>query len=130
MRHFITKAPAEGDCFFHVVAYFLNGDINDPRAAQEIRRGLARQAAKDLFDMTLEDLTNAVLNSNKIDDLPLVLNTSQAQILQGAFNNGPAQDANNKNNCPLAVFVVWLQWSWADIAEYRKKFSSIWLREN
>jgi hypothetical protein len=45
----IIKAPGEGDCFFHVVAYFLGGSIFLIEHAKKVRVRIATYLAKKLF---------------------------------------------------------------------------------
>jgi beta-lactamase superfamily II metal-dependent hydrolase len=128
-----VSAPPEGDCFFHVVAHFEGDHIRDVAAARDLRQQVARAAAQALFQApynNLATLTDLVLNSTQALDLNVVqLRVTQAsQDLQQDFQNGPDQDQGNGGGCPLAAWVVWLQYSYREIQQLRKGQEAPWLR--
>lgn len=138
--------PGEGDCFFHAVAHNLVGLVRDRDAALAVRRAIAGYLAQNLYRAPYDDLatlTGYVLAAQKDEDfyyyrLPF----------QTASRTVPAPDGNgtvtrtetapeaaelqrlwyetlrapgvaNGQGCPLAAWVVWLQYDEAEIAVKR-----------
>lgn len=133
MDYRIFSAPPEGDCFFHVVVHFVGYDIRDVAAARGLRREVARRAAEILFQPPYDDLgtlTQLVADSTQASDLNVVQiqGTQRAQELRQAFLNGPNQDPGNGGGCPLAAWVVWLQYGYREIQDLRKGEKASWLR--
>ncbi|HSP79804.1 MAG TPA: hypothetical protein VLQ93_14825 [Myxococcaceae bacterium] len=133
MPNRIVKAPGEGDCFFHVAAFFLGRDITDEDAAREVRVEIGRQAERELFQPPYNDLdklTALVGNSTSLQDLSKVTleNGNAAALLLQRFQLGPHSDPGNGGGCPLPAFVVWLQYSASEIAHLRKQQWARWLR--
>lgn len=93
----IIKVPAEGDCYFHVVAYFRGAGPKDVGAALTVRRALAAAAAYLLFKPPYSDLatlTGLVRTSTQGSDLNVVQynNTAAANSLQELYQGGPYLD--------------------------------------
>lgn len=132
MAQRIVRVPGEGDCFFHVVAYFLGEASDDVDAALDVRRNLAAEAARRLFlppYNNLAQLTPLVWSSTDLGDLNGVVNaaTVDAANLQGLYFGGPHLDNGNGGACPLAAFVVWMQYNVAEIDQLRKGHVPDWL---
>lgn len=134
VKHRIVRTPPRGswgDCFFHVLSHFLGGGIDDPGNALEVRRALARAAAKALFQPPYDDLgtlTTLVMSSREEDDLAVVALKGGTAALQAAFTDGPFADEGNGGGCPLPAWVVWLQFSYDEVQELRHGKEAGWLR--
>ena len=133
MAQRIIKVPAAGNCFFHVVAYFLGQGRQDVGAALKVRRALAAEAARRLFLPPHDDLatlTDLVFSSASLAGLNVVRNaaTPQADSLRDLHQFGPGADHGNGGGCPLAAFVVWMQFDVAEIETLGKKSAPHWLR--
>ena len=133
MAQRIVKVPAAGDCFFHVVACFLGKRPRDVGAALKVRRALAAAAARRLFlppYNNLAELTRLVLSSRSLRELNVVQNadTVQADALRDLHQQGPNLDNGNGGGCPLAAFVVRMQYGVAEIETLKKESGADWLR--
>ncbi|WP_296949540.1 ComEC/Rec2 family competence protein [uncultured Massilia sp.] len=133
MAQRVVKVPGAGDCFFHVVACFLGHPPHSVVAARDVRRALAAEAARLLFKPPYNDLrtlTELVLSSSDVGALAVVQDatTPQATSLRDWHHAGPGADHGNGGGCPLAAFVVWMQYSVADIEAMKMERLPDWLR--
>lgn len=118
--HRITPAPGAGDCFFHVVAYFIGRKIDSVGAAGEARAAVAKGLARDLFQPPYNNiltLSELVLHARTDTDLDVVQlqDTDDARHLV-ALRPGAGVGARNGELVPLPAWVVWLQFDVEQIA--------------
>jgi len=125
-----VDTPATGDCFFHVVAHARGNPLDDVDAAAAERRAVAAHIASVLYSGThyadLAALTKKVRRAASGADMPAVSATGAAAHLASLKPvDEPAQPRNGER-VPLAAWVVWLQYSSAEVKAARDAFNWKW----
>lgn len=125
-KAWIIKAPPEGDCFFHVVAFFVGGGISDVKQAKQIRYGIAKYLAKHLFKPPYDDLktlTDFVLGAKGKADLLVIKDndTEEAATLRNLRPHDDMNVARNGGDCARDALPAWVVWFQFDYAKIKSK---------